>query len=105
MLAGDNGASNTDPYAAKAEAGNHWIKTGPHVMVNAAPAAVVFQNQSTSCRLDGLASPTAPASIHLLIVLRFIWRVMHPVVPESYLPNWQRLSSELVHWLLYLAVL
>lgn len=27
------------------------------------------------------------------------------MAPESSLPNWQRLSSELVHWLLYLAVL
>lgn len=33
MLAGDNGASNTDPYATAAGAGNHWIKTGPHVMI------------------------------------------------------------------------
>jgi hypothetical protein len=32
MLEGGTDASNTDPYAAKAE-GNHWIKTGPHVMV------------------------------------------------------------------------
>jgi cytochrome b561 len=40
----------------------------------------------------------------LLIVLRFLWRLTHPLVPESHLPPWQRLSSELVHWLLYLAV-
>ena len=33
MLNGDTGASNTDPYATKAEAGNHWIKTGSHVMI------------------------------------------------------------------------
>jgi hypothetical protein len=33
MLAGGTDASNTDPYAAKPTAGNHWIKTGPHVMV------------------------------------------------------------------------
>jgi hypothetical protein len=33
MLAGDNGASNTDPYAMAASAGNHWVKTGPHVMI------------------------------------------------------------------------
>ena len=33
MLAGDTGASNTDPYATKAEPGNHWVKTGPHVMI------------------------------------------------------------------------
>lgn len=33
MLSGGTDASNTDPYAAKPEAGNHWIKTGPHVMI------------------------------------------------------------------------
>lgn len=44
-------------------------------------------------------------SILVLIVLRFIWRLTHPVAPESSLPAWQRLSSELVHWMLYLLVL
>jgi hypothetical protein len=38
MLAGDNGASNTDPYALAAAAGNHWVTTGPHVMI-VGPAA------------------------------------------------------------------
>lgn len=33
MLAGDNGASNTDPYATAQTAGNHWVKTGSHVMI------------------------------------------------------------------------
>ncbi len=33
MLAGDDGASNTDPYATAQAAGNHWVKTGPHVMI------------------------------------------------------------------------
>jgi len=33
MLAGGTDASNTDPYAAGPTAGNHWIKTGPHVMI------------------------------------------------------------------------
>jgi hypothetical protein len=33
MLAGDNGASNTDPYAMTQTASNHWVKTGPHVMI------------------------------------------------------------------------
>src|SRR5579859_7767319 len=40
-----------------------------------------------------------------LTVLRFVWRLTHPVAPESSLPPWQRLSSELVHWLLYILVL
>ena len=33
MLAGGTDASNTDPYATKPTASNHWIKTGPHIMV------------------------------------------------------------------------
>jgi hypothetical protein len=33
MLAGGTDASNTDPYAEKPAAGNHWVKTGPHVMI------------------------------------------------------------------------
>lgn len=33
MLAGGTDASNTDPYAQKPTASNHWIKTGPHIMV------------------------------------------------------------------------
>ena len=33
MLAGGSDASNTDPYAKGPEPGNHWISTGPHVMV------------------------------------------------------------------------
>jgi len=33
MLEGGTDASNTDPYAQKPTVENHWIKTGPHVMV------------------------------------------------------------------------
>lgn len=33
MLSGGTDASNTDPFATKPDAGNHWIKTGPHVML------------------------------------------------------------------------
>jgi cytochrome b561 len=40
-----------------------------------------------------------------LIVLRFVWRLTHPVAPESSLAPWQRLSSEALHWLLYILVL
>jgi cytochrome b561 len=57
--------------------------------------------------------PGAPMTFHVsigivilvLIVLRFAWRLMHPVAPESSLAPWQRLSSEAVHWLLYVLVL
>ena len=44
-------------------------------------------------------------TILIVILLRFVWRLTHPVAPESTLPPWQRLSSELVHWLLYILVL
>lgn len=33
MLGGDNGASNSDPMARSATPDNHWVKTGPHVMI------------------------------------------------------------------------
>jgi hypothetical protein len=33
MLSGDNGASNTDPTAEKKTADNHWVVTGPHIMI------------------------------------------------------------------------
>lgn len=38
MLAGGTDASNVDPYAKKPSAGNHWVKTGPHVMIVGAEA-------------------------------------------------------------------
>lgn len=44
-------------------------------------------------------------TILMLTTLRLVWRVTHPVAPESSLPAWQRLSSEAVHWLLYVLVL
>ena len=33
MLSGGTDANNTDPYATQPGAGNHWLKTGPHVMI------------------------------------------------------------------------
>jgi len=33
MLAGDTGASNTDPYATTASPSNQWVVEGPHLMV------------------------------------------------------------------------
>jgi cytochrome b561 len=43
-------------------------------------------------------------TILALIVLRFLWRITHPVEPASSLPVWQQLISEAVHWLLYALV-
>jgi hypothetical protein len=33
MLEGGTDASNTDPYATQPSASNHWISTGPHIMI------------------------------------------------------------------------
>lgn len=33
MLGGDKGASNTDPNAMHKTADNHWVVTGPHIMI------------------------------------------------------------------------
>jgi cytochrome b561 len=43
--------------------------------------------------------------ILVLIVARLIWRLTHPVAPESSLAPWQQLASGAVHWLLYMLVL
>ena len=39
MLAGGTDASNTDPFAKGPTSTNHWVKTGPHVMIVGADAA------------------------------------------------------------------
>lgn len=43
MLAGGTDASNTDAYAQKPSADNHWIKTGPHLMIVGADASFYDQ--------------------------------------------------------------
>ena len=44
MLAGDTGASNTDPFATGPKPDNHWVQTGSHVMIvgSAAKAMVGY---------------------------------------------------------------
>ena len=39
MLEGGTDASNTDPYAKAPSASNHWVKTGPHIMIVGADAS------------------------------------------------------------------
>jgi hypothetical protein len=43
MLRGDNGASNTDPYATGEKPDNNWVKTGSHVMIVGAEATALLQ--------------------------------------------------------------
>jgi cytochrome b561 len=44
-------------------------------------------------------------TILAVVGVRLVWRITHPVAPESSLPPWQRMTSEAVHWLLYVLVL
>ena len=41
MLAGDEGASNIDPYAEGETADNQWIVEGPHIMIIVPDAALL----------------------------------------------------------------
>ena len=54
MLAGDEGASNTDPYATGKTADNHWVVTGPHIMVFGPPSKTLGYTQ------DKDPDPTKP---------------------------------------------
>jgi hypothetical protein len=55
MLAGDTGASNTDPYATGKAPDNHWVETGSHVMIVGA-AAKTMQGYPRTADAD----PTKP---------------------------------------------
>ena len=44
-------------------------------------------------------------TVLVVIVVRLVWRITHPVAPESSLAPWQRITSEVVHWALYALVL
>jgi cytochrome b561 len=63
--------------------------------------------------IHGRMKPGAPMIWHIsigttilaLMLLRFAWRLTHPVAPESSLPAYQRITSKAVHWLLYVFVL
>jgi hypothetical protein len=52
MLNGDNGASNTDPFAAKETPDNNWIKTGSHVMIVGAEAKDMMQGGPRDAKAD-----------------------------------------------------
>lgn len=46
MLVGDDGASNTDPSAMKKTADNHWVVTGPHIMITGAASKTLGYTES-----------------------------------------------------------
>ncbi|WP_037227361.1 hypothetical protein [Roseobacter sp. GAI101] len=44
MLLGDEGASNTDPYATEETAENQWVVAGPHVMIVGSEAKQMLES-------------------------------------------------------------
>jgi len=52
MLRGDNGASNTDPFATAETPDNHWIKTGSHVMIVGAEAKSMMRAYPRDAKAD-----------------------------------------------------
>lgn len=54
MLAGDQGASNTDPKATHKTADNHWVVTGPHIMITGTAAKSLGYPETAD------ADPTKP---------------------------------------------
>ncbi len=56
MLNGDNGTSNTDPYATAETPDNNWVKTGSHVMIVGAEAKSMTQGYPRETTPD----PTKP---------------------------------------------
>lgn len=56
MLRGDNGTSNTDPYATKETPDNDWVKTGPHVMIVGGETKSMLQAYPK----DAKPNPTRP---------------------------------------------
>lgn len=52
MLRGDNGASNTDPYATKQTPDNNWVRTGSHVMIVGGEAKAMMAGYPRDAKPD-----------------------------------------------------
>jgi hypothetical protein len=73
MLAGDAGASATDPYATEPTAANRWVVDGPHLMVIVPDAA----------QLDGLSADPSGGGPYVM------WKstpYVHVMVPVAEAP-------------------
>ncbi len=52
MLDGDNGTSNTDPFATEETPDNNWVKTGSHVMIVGAEAKSMMRGYPRDAKPD-----------------------------------------------------
>ena len=60
MLAGDTGASDTDPWATMKTAENHWVETGSHVMMIVGAAAKTMAGAGYQKTTDDARSGSFP---------------------------------------------
>jgi cytochrome b561 len=90
-------------YGATAKA-LHWLTAG--LLVVQLPLGWLMPGIPRGMNPDAAMSlhVSIGVSILLLMTVRLLWRLTHPVAPESELPAWQRIGAELIHWLLYSAV-
>ena len=71
MLAGGSDGSNTDPYAARPAPGNHWVSTGPHLMVVAAPSLLTnYPSSATPDTSQPYVMWAGTPYAHLMIPVR-----------------------------------
>ncbi len=52
MLNGDNGTSNTDPYATEETPDNNWVQTGSHVMIVGGEAKSMMRGYPRDAKPD-----------------------------------------------------
>ena len=62
MLSGGSDSSNTDPYAAGPEEGNHWVTTGPHVQPPTCPSRGEQSCPTWPLRPTPMRAPTSSSS-------------------------------------------
>jgi hypothetical protein len=72
MLEGGTDASNTDPYATAPTTANHWVKTGPHLMIVGADAsfyAAYPRDESPDTSVPYVMWPDTPYQ-HLMVPVK-----------------------------------
>ena len=70
MLMGGSDASNTDPFATTPHTGDHWVDTGPHVMVlNIGSRFDGYPTTATNTRSPYVMFPGTPYA-HLMLPVK-----------------------------------
>jgi len=107
MLNGDRGMSNTDPWATRPLPGNHWVMTGPHVMMVGLPVMKMsFPRMPDPDRTnpyvmwsgtlyEHVMLPLNPANLHLVKDLRDAARLLNEAANNISDPSLIQTSREM----------